>query len=189
MIGQLDQIKGFNFVEPLPNVHQFSNKSLFLTCTDSIINDLKKIVESKQLDNVAFEIKTKLFDRMMKTFLLNDIAISALIDHRIQVLEILRCSQVTDEGLQIISLKCPQITSISLKECTGCSWRGVVYITRNCKRLISLTLSKLILDINQITEILSYTPNLKSLTLRQCRGVNDDFVTIFATLCPKFNIS
>ena len=100
--------------------------------------------------------------RNAKDWLTDKVLISVLNrNNKLLKLDLTNCSSVSNACLQIMSVKCPHIKDICLRECHWVSREGATVIAMNCA-------------------------NLEYLDLTGCWEVNDEAVIMIANSCKKY---
>jgi hypothetical protein len=96
------------------------------------------------------------------------------------------CTTLTDEAINMLAEKCPDITSLNLSYCGQISDAGITSVAEQCPHLTTLDLSwcNKLTD-ESITTLANRCPNLIYLNLSGCMNITSTAITALIAACPN----
>ncbi|KAI3665687.1 hypothetical protein L6452_44317 [Arctium lappa] len=89
----------------------------------------------------------------------------------------LRCDRrsvsINDEGLILISLRCPNLTRLKLRGCREITDVGMAGLAKNCKSLKKFSCGSCMFGARGINALLDSCSSLEELSVKRLRGIND----------------
>jgi len=144
--------------------------SLFNCCLEYVIRNITKFNE-EELKRVSKDVRIKIFEEMCQKKQVKDKNMKLLIDCDIRGVNV-SGSELTFTGLQILANYCPNLKTLSIRNCRGIRLKGVSHILRNCPHLELVDMSYTTflspaLNEDMIVDMFSHmNPNIKHLALR-----------------------
>lgn len=102
-----------------------------------------------------------------------------------------RSDSIGDEGLALISARCPNLTRLKIRACREVSEEGMTSLAKNCPRLRKLSCGSCTFGSRGINAVLAHCPLLEELSIKRLRGVTDEPVggsgvfSSLKTICLK----
>lgn len=94
-----------------------------------------------------------------------------------------RSESIGDEGLALISARCPGLTRLKLRACREVTDAGMAALAKNCPRLRKLSCGSCTFGSKGINAVVAHCPLLEELSVKRLRGLTDEPVggpTVFA---------
>lgn len=103
-----------------------------------------------------------------------------------QHLDLTRCLNVTNEGLDYIAAIFPNLKELRLTSCEGIGDRGMIAVANRCLKLevLSLERCKTITD-ESIMHVAKCCVRIKSLSLRNCKNISDESIIQLVNHCTQ----
>ncbi|CAA6672588.1 unnamed protein product [Spirodela intermedia] len=85
-----------------------------------------------------------------------------------------RSDSIGDEGLALISARCPNLTRLKIRACREVSEEGMTSLAKNCPRLRKLSCGSCTFGSRGINAVLAHCPLLEELSIKRLRGITDE---------------
>ncbi|MQM20788.1 hypothetical protein Taro_053817 [Colocasia esculenta] len=85
-----------------------------------------------------------------------------------------RSDSIGDEGLALISARCPGLTRLKLRACREVTDTGMTTLAKNCLRLRKLSCGSCTFGSKGINAVLAHCPLLEELSVKRLRGLTDE---------------